>query len=142
MRWNAAAWLAAWHTNYRVVTEEILWSFASQFAQGIIYVLNSLGTEDVLSSDLHIYHSGVDVIVQLKWSKLGFESMATHYHFYYVHLLITNMNVIGRRDTIPHQNILGNKVKRANSYILIVFRNVRSIYYNYNCTISYNHEFC
>ena len=38
------------YTNYLVDTEEIvvhaLRSFASQFAQGIIYFMNSLGTED------------------------------------------------------------------------------------------------
>ena len=38
------------YENYSVVTEEImvhaLRSYASQFAQDIIYVLNSLGTED------------------------------------------------------------------------------------------------
>ena len=38
------------YENYSVVTEEIvvhaLQSFASHFAQGIIYFMNSLGTED------------------------------------------------------------------------------------------------
>ena len=38
------------YEHYSVVTEEIvvhaLRSFASQFAQGIIYFMNSLGTED------------------------------------------------------------------------------------------------
>ena len=41
------------YENYSVVTEEIvvhaLCNFACQFAQGIIYFMNSLGTEDAVS---------------------------------------------------------------------------------------------
>ena len=45
------------YENYSVVTEEIvvhaLRSFASQFAQGIIYFMNSLGTEDELIKQIY-----------------------------------------------------------------------------------------
>ena len=49
LEWPHDTHLMRYETN-SVVTEEIvvhaLRSFASQFAQGIIYFMNSLGTED------------------------------------------------------------------------------------------------
>ena len=49
------------YENYSVVTEEImvhaLRSFASLFAQGIIYFMNSMGTEDDEYSRSHVFHN-------------------------------------------------------------------------------------